>query len=140
MIGRMPILGQDDVWKPRSQSVDDRNHFVAARNRKGATRAEIVLNIDHEQNVTLATCHVAHLVTQCCISLFLPVTRGSSPAMTFNRCHRNALYRDRSAVFTFSRSASGLAGSASAIGSTAVCRSIRRRTAAMSRWALMPSA
>ena len=58
----MPILGQDDVWKPSGESIDDRDHLIAARNRKSAARAEIILNIDHKQNVAVATCHAAHLV------------------------------------------------------------------------------
>src|SRR5712671_2697733 len=59
----MPILGQDHVWNPRGQPVDDRDHLVAARNRESPTRAEIILNIDHQQNIALAGHHAAHLVT-----------------------------------------------------------------------------
>jgi hypothetical protein len=56
----MPVLGQDDVREPAGETVDDRNHLVAARNGKRALRAEIVLNIDDEQNVMFAGRFVAH--------------------------------------------------------------------------------
>ena len=64
MIGRVPVLGEDHVRKPAGEAVDDRDHFIAARNRKGTTWAEIVLNIDHKQNVTFVGYHTAHLVTK----------------------------------------------------------------------------
>jgi hypothetical protein len=46
------------------ETVDERNHFVAARNRKRAAGAEIVLNVDHKENVALPGCHAAHRVTR----------------------------------------------------------------------------
>jgi hypothetical protein len=66
VIGGMPILRENDVRKPLGETVDDRNYLVAARNRKRAARAEIVLNIDHKENVARPGHHAAHLVTQYC--------------------------------------------------------------------------
>src|SRR5580704_4529229 len=50
----MPILGQHHVAKPRREAVDQRNNFVALRNRERAARTEIVLNIDDNEDVIFA--------------------------------------------------------------------------------------
>ena len=54
MAARMPVLGQDHVAEARGQAVDDRHDLVAARHGERAARAEIVLDVDDEQDVLLA--------------------------------------------------------------------------------------
>src|SRR6266478_117933 len=54
MAARMPILCEYDIPEALRQTVDDRYHLVAARDREAAARAEIVLDIDDQQNVVFA--------------------------------------------------------------------------------------
>ena len=61
MAARVPILGQRDMRKTRGQAIEQRHDLVAARDRKLAARAEVVLNIDDQQNVAIAGSHgLAH--------------------------------------------------------------------------------
>ena len=54
MAARVPILGQHHVLEARGQAVDQRHDLVAARHRKAAAGAEIVLDVDHQQDVAVA--------------------------------------------------------------------------------------
>ena len=51
---RMPILREHHVWETSAEPVGERDDFVAASNRHGAARAEVVLDIDDEQYVAVA--------------------------------------------------------------------------------------
>ena len=54
MTARVPILGQHHMPKSPGQPVDHRHDLVAARHRKRAARAEIVLDVDHQQHIAIA--------------------------------------------------------------------------------------
>ncbi len=56
MSRRMPILCQHDIFKVFRQLVDDRHNLIAARHGKRAAGAEIVLYVDHDEDVTVADC------------------------------------------------------------------------------------
>src|SRR5262249_20246482 len=49
--GRVPILRQHHVVEARGDAIDDRHDFIAARNGKFATRTEVILDIDDQQDV-----------------------------------------------------------------------------------------
>jgi len=51
MIGRMPILGEDDIAELRTEAVDQGNNLVTARYGEIATWAKVILDIDDNQNV-----------------------------------------------------------------------------------------
>ncbi len=51
MPGRMPVLAEDHGPVFGHQRVDRRHHRIAIRNRERAARAEIVLDVDHDQGV-----------------------------------------------------------------------------------------
>ena len=50
VVARVPILREDDVGEPGGQPVDKRNDLIGARHLQRAARAEVILNIDDEQN------------------------------------------------------------------------------------------
>jgi hypothetical protein len=54
MVGWMPILGKHDVVEPLGETIDRRNNFVTARHRQTSPRAEVILNVDDDQDVALA--------------------------------------------------------------------------------------
>ena len=45
----MPVLRQDDGAGTRDQRVDRGDHRIAVRDGQGAARAEVVLDVNHEQ-------------------------------------------------------------------------------------------
>ena len=49
MVGRMPILARHHVVELRSEPVSNRENFVASWHREGASRHEIVLQVDENQ-------------------------------------------------------------------------------------------
>ena len=49
MVGRVPVLRQDDVLEVVDELVDDGHDLVAACNAKRAAGTEIVLQIDNDQ-------------------------------------------------------------------------------------------
>jgi len=51
VIGRMPVLSQNDVLKSRRDAMDGRDYLVAARNSKRAAGTKIILHVDDEENV-----------------------------------------------------------------------------------------
>src|SRR5262245_48944341 len=51
MVGRMPILGEYDVDEPTGEMIDRGNDFVPVRHRQTSPGAEIILNIDNDQDV-----------------------------------------------------------------------------------------
>ena len=69
MAGRVPILRQDHVLEPRRKPIDQRHHLMAVRHREAAVGAEIVLDIDDQQNIAVADSRFssssAHLFTLC---------------------------------------------------------------------------
>ena len=54
MPGRMPVLCEHDVLELPGQLIDDRNDLLAARNGEPAAGAEIVLDVDHQQDIFAA--------------------------------------------------------------------------------------
>jgi hypothetical protein len=65
MAGRMPILRQDHVLEPRREPIDQRHDLVAASDREAPFRAEVVLYIDHQQNVLVADREVIRHAGTC---------------------------------------------------------------------------
>ncbi len=48
MVRRMPVLGQHDVLKALSETIDQRNDLVSARHGQASPRAEVILNVDDD--------------------------------------------------------------------------------------------
>ena len=60
MIARVPVLGQNHMAEGGGNPIDHRHHFLAARHSKSASIAEVILHVDHQQNI--AVCKLdAHL-------------------------------------------------------------------------------
>jgi hypothetical protein len=53
MIARVPVLGQNHMAKDAGDPIDHRHHLLAARHGKSASIAEVILYIDHQQNVAV---------------------------------------------------------------------------------------
>ena len=53
MIARMPVLGQNHMAEGVGDAVDHRNHVLAARHGKCASIAEVILHVNHQQNVAV---------------------------------------------------------------------------------------
>ena len=53
MAARMPVLGQHHMLETPGQQVDHGHDLVAARNRKTAARTEVVLDVDHQQDIAI---------------------------------------------------------------------------------------
>jgi len=47
----VPVLGEDDVLKPAAELVDDGDNLVATVNGESAAGAEVVLQVDDEEDV-----------------------------------------------------------------------------------------
>ncbi len=69
--GRVPVLGQDDVPELAHQAVDHGHDLVAIGNGERPARAEIVLNVDDQQEIA-----VRRLETRHCHSLKKPVPQS----------------------------------------------------------------
>lgn len=54
MAERMPILRQDDMLEMRRQPVNPRHNFLAARHGQLSAGAEVILDIDHQQEIARA--------------------------------------------------------------------------------------
>ncbi len=52
MVGRVPVLREDDVFAFLDQPVDGRNDFIAAINRQRTAGAEIILDVDNHKCMT----------------------------------------------------------------------------------------
>jgi hypothetical protein len=50
----MPILGQRNVIKALSDTIDDRHHGVAVGDRKRSAGTKIVLHVDYQQQIIVA--------------------------------------------------------------------------------------
>src|SRR5262249_43683395 len=74
----MPILRQDHVAKARSDAIDDRDDLVAAGNRKLAARTEVVLDVDHHQDVAFADRDCAGHPFASCACAMRPSTSAAS--------------------------------------------------------------
>jgi hypothetical protein len=57
MAARMPILGKNHVLEPLGHTINDWRHLVSAWDCKSATRTEVFLHIDHDQDVAFADCY-----------------------------------------------------------------------------------
>jgi hypothetical protein len=57
MIGRVPVLRQNDVLKSRRDTMDGRDYLIAAGNGERAAGAKIVLHVDDEENVVRVDFH-----------------------------------------------------------------------------------
>ena len=64
VIGRMPVLDENDVLEQRRDAMDGRNHLVSAGNGKRATGAKVVLDIGDDENVVRIDLHVRLLSRQ----------------------------------------------------------------------------
>jgi hypothetical protein len=51
VLGRVPVLGEDDVGESLGESVDERNDGVATCNGQGAAGHEVVLEVDDQEGV-----------------------------------------------------------------------------------------
>src|ERR1700677_2481093 len=63
MILWMPVLGHDHVLKERSHPMDYGHHFLAARHREGASIAEVILHVDHQQHIPVNQLYTHFLET-----------------------------------------------------------------------------
>ena len=59
MAGRVPVLRQDDMAELFGNAIDERDDLVGSGNGKRASLAEIVLDVDDQQNVGAADFHIA---------------------------------------------------------------------------------
>ena len=51
VLGRMPVLGENDVVELLRESVDDGNNLIAFGDSECSTRHEVVLDVDDEESV-----------------------------------------------------------------------------------------
>jgi len=51
MVGRVPVLGQDDLREKRRKAMDRPDDRVPIGNGKRASRAEVVLDVDDDEDV-----------------------------------------------------------------------------------------
>jgi hypothetical protein len=51
---RMPVLGQHHMIESFGEAIDNWHHGIAIGNGKRATRAEIVLHVDYQQQIIVA--------------------------------------------------------------------------------------
>ena len=58
VVGCMPVLGEDDVRKMRSDVVNWGENCIAVRNGQRAARAEVVLYVDDEEDVVGSDFHL----------------------------------------------------------------------------------
>src|SRR5689334_19482696 len=54
----MPVLRQRHMAEAFRKLVDDRHHSVAVTNRQRAARAEVILHVDHKEQVVGLDLHV----------------------------------------------------------------------------------
>src|SRR5689334_19980357 len=54
----MPVLRQRHMAEAFCKLVDDRHHSVAVTNRQRAARAEVILHVDHKEQVVGLDLHV----------------------------------------------------------------------------------
>src|SRR5271165_1310370 len=80
MTGWMPVLGQDDMSEPASEPIDRRNDCIAVRYGEGAAGTEIILHIDNDQNLALASRHcggaVGHVSSSIFVEAIIPLHIG----------------------------------------------------------------
>ena len=81
MPGRMPVLRQHHIAKPRRQPIDHRHDFIAARHGERAARTEIVLHVDDDEDV--ASSMIA-------ASLMVLIWRPRYLALAFCACMRRS--------------------------------------------------
>jgi hypothetical protein len=56
MTARVPILRQHHVFKFCRQPIDYRHDLVAPRHCQIATRAKVILQVDHKKDIAVADC------------------------------------------------------------------------------------
>ena len=57
MIGRVPVLRENDMLELTRDMLNGRDHLVARGNGQRATGAEIALHVDDEKNIVLIDSH-----------------------------------------------------------------------------------
>ena len=62
MIPWVPILGHDQVAKERGNPMDHRHDVLAAWHREGASIAEVILHIDHQQHIAVNQLYTHSLI------------------------------------------------------------------------------
>jgi len=50
----MPVLREHHMREAFGQTIDQRHHLVAMRNRQRPAGTEVVLDIDHQQRIAIA--------------------------------------------------------------------------------------
>jgi len=76
--GRVPVLRQHDMRELFREPVDERHDRVAAGNRQKAARTEIVLHVDHDEDVAFADRQLfAHEITFCGATIRRSVSAAS---------------------------------------------------------------
>ncbi len=81
VIGRMPVLRENDVLEQRRDAMDGRNHLVSQGNGKRAAGAKVVLHIGDDENVVRIDLHVRLLSRKSLaqqLLMFLSVRRSLS--------------------------------------------------------------
>jgi hypothetical protein len=74
VVGGVPILGEDDVLKERSDAMDSRDYGVGIRNGKRTTGAEIILHVNNEKDILRSDLYRGHVLVPILCSLW-PVER-----------------------------------------------------------------
>ena len=54
MILWVPVLGQDHMREGGGNAMDHRHHVLAARDSKRASITEVILHVDHQQDITVS--------------------------------------------------------------------------------------
>lgn len=66
MVGRVPVLGEQDVLEQRRDAMDGGDHGISARHGECSAGAEIILHVDDDEDVLGGD---LHLGLQCsCMS------------------------------------------------------------------------
>src|ERR1700761_3424461 len=53
MVAWVPVLGQDHMLERRRNAVDHRHYFLSSGDSQCSAIAEVILHVDHEQNITV---------------------------------------------------------------------------------------
>jgi uncharacterized protein YecT (DUF1311 family) len=84
----MPILRQENMFKPSSNAMNHWNDFIPARDRQRAARAKIILHVHHNQRVAARDLHVQLLcpVLQLDWTFRMPAIHRILPALLLLGC------------------------------------------------------
>ena len=53
VVSWVPVLGQNYMLEGAGDAMDDRHHLLAARHCEGASIAELILHVNHQQNIPI---------------------------------------------------------------------------------------